>query len=155
MTRSASLLPLTVTALLAAAPGPAHARALAWRAPVWAESGEASWYGGGFAGGRTSSGERFDPRAMTAAHTTLPLGSRVRVTRRDTGASIVVSVNDRLPPHRRRVIDLSHGAASRLGIVNLGVAWVTLTPAPAGALEEVAEAPDARLRSKSRPRLRH
>ena len=139
MIRSAPLYTLLVAALLAVVSG----RALA-RAPGWAESGEASWYGGAFAGGRTTSGERFDPNAMTAAHTTLPLGSRVRVTRQDTGASIIVSVNDRLPPHRRRVIDLSRGAASRLGIVHRGLAWVTLTPADSGGVVEVAEAPRER-----------
>ena len=144
MIQSTRLLPLVATMLLAVAPGRVHAQG-----PGWMENGEASWYGGHFAGGRTSSGERFDPRAMTAAHTTLPLGSRVRVTRQDTGASIIVSVNDRLPPHRRRIIDLSRGAAARLGIANLGVAWVTLTPAGPGDVEEVAEAPDERLRRRA------
>ena len=139
MIQSARLLPLVATMLAAAAPGPLHAQGTRW-----VETGEASWYGGGFAGGRTSSGERFDPTAMTAAHTSLPLGSRVRVTRQDTGASIIVSVNDRLPRHRHRIIDLSHGAAMRLGIARRGIAWVTLTPAGPGDVEEVAEAPDER-----------
>ena len=150
MIRSARLLPSVATMLLMAAPGLTHARGAGWE-----QSGEASWYGGNFVGGRTSSGERFDPRAMTAAHTTLPLGSRVRVTRQDTGASIVVSVNDRLPAHRQRIIDLSRGAAVRLGIVNRGVAWVTLTPAGPGDVEEVAEVPDERLRPRAGRRAGH
>ena len=145
MIQPTRVLPLIATMLLSAAPGLAHARDASWT-----ETGEASWYGPGLAGQRTSSGQRFDPNAMTAAHTTLPLGTRVRVTRKDTGASIVVSVNDRLPPHRRRIIDLSHGAAARLGIAQRGIAWVTLTPASPGDVEEVAEAPDERLRRRSR-----
>ncbi len=145
MIQSARLLPLAATMLLATTPGPLHAQGARW-----VETGEASWYGGGFAGQRTSSGERFDPNAMTAAHTTLPLGSRVRVTRQDTGAFIIVSVNDRLPPHRHRIIDLSRGAAVRLGIARRGVALVTLTPARPGDVEEVAEAPDERFRRPSR-----
>ena len=143
--QSTRLLPFVATMLLAAVPGPVGAQGAGW-----VESGEASWYGGHFVGGRTSSGQRFDPNAMTAAHTTLPLGSRVRVTRQDTGASIIVRVNDRLPPHRHRIIDLSHGAAARLGIAQRGIAWVTLTPARPGDVEEVAEAPDEQLRRHSR-----
>lgn len=139
MIRSALLYTSLVAALLGVVSGQVLARK-----PGWTESGQASWYGGAFAGGRTTSGERFDPSAMTAAHTTLPMGSRVRVTRQDTGASVVVSVNDRLPRHRRRVIDLSRGAASRLGIVRHGVAWVTLTPADTGGVVEVAEVPGER-----------
>lgn len=137
MIRPTSLLPLVATVLLAAVPGRAHAQDAGWE-----DSGEASWYGAGQAGRRTASGERFDPSAMTAAHTTLPLGSRVRVTVADTGASVVVTVNDRLPPHGVRAIDLSQGAASRLGIVRRGTAWVTLTPAARGDVEEVAQMPD-------------
>jgi rare lipoprotein A len=145
MIRSTCFLPLVATtALLAAAPGRAHAQGSGWE-----EIGEASWYGDGFAGQRTSSGERFDPARMTAAHTTLPLGSRVRVTRQDTGASVVVRVTDRLPRHGVRVIDLSRGAASRLSMVSRGTAWVTLTPAGPNDLEEVAEAPEGRLRHRA------
>lgn len=152
MIRSACFLPLVATtALLAAAPGRARAHGpgwekTGWEKTGWEEIGEASWYGGGFAGQRTSSGERFDPAAMTAAHTTLPLGSRVRVTRQDTGASVVVRVTDRLPRRKGRVIDLSRGAASRLGMVGRGTAWVTLTPA---GVEEVAEAPEGPSRRRA------
>lgn len=137
MNRSAYLLPLVATALLATMPSRAYAQSAGWE-----ESGEASWYGGKFIGRRTSSGERFDGHAMTAAHSTLPLGSRVRVTMDDTGDSVVVRITDRLPPHGVRVIDLSHGAAARLGMVNRGRAWVSLTPAAPGGIDEVAEAQD-------------
>lgn len=108
----------------------------------WEETGHASWYGGQFHGKRTANGERFDQNAMTAAHSSLPLGSRVRVTRQDTGESVVVTINDRQPPKGLRVIDLSRGAASRIGLVQRGVGWVTLRPAEADEPVEVAEAPD-------------
>ncbi len=87
-----------------------------------ASSGYASWYGPGFHGKRTASGERFDQHAMTAAHRTLPFGTRVRVTHK--GRSVVVRINDRGPFVHGRVIDLSMAAAKRLGIA--GVAKVTL-----------------------------
>jgi rare lipoprotein A len=106
------------------------------------EEGEASWYGPRHAGLRTSSGERFNPHAMTAAHPTLPLGSVIRVTVEDTGRSVIVRVNDREPPHGVRVIDLSQGAAARLGITRRGTAMVSIEPAGPGEMpEEVAEAP--------------
>lgn len=84
--------------------------------------GYASWYGPGFHGKRTASGERFDQHAMTAAHKTLPFGTRVRVTHK--GRSVVVRINDRGPFVHGRVIDLSKAAARKLGIT--GVAKVTL-----------------------------
>jgi len=87
--------------------------------------GEASWYGAEQAGRRTSSGTIYDPRGLTAAHATLPLGSRVRVIREDTGQSIVVTVTDRIGT-RRRVVDLSRGAAEQLGIRQAGIALVRL-----------------------------
>ncbi|MBV8911738.1 MAG: septal ring lytic transglycosylase RlpA family protein [Acetobacteraceae bacterium] len=110
--------------------------------PAWEESGQASWYGGRHNGRRTSSGTPFDQNAMTAAHATLPLGTRVRVTMQDTGESVVVTITDRQPPKGLRVIDLSRGAASRIGLLGSGVAMVTLTPAGRDEVEEVAEAPD-------------
>ncbi len=73
----------------------------------------ASWYGPGFAGRRTSSGETYNPEGLTAASKTLPLGSHVRVTNPDTGRSVVVRINDRGPFVRGRSLDLSHGAAQR------------------------------------------
>jgi rare lipoprotein A len=111
----------------------------------WTESGEASWYGPRHSGRRTSNGEVFDPRKLTAAHPSLPLGSWVRVTVQDTGASIVVKINDREPPHGVRCIDLSRAAAVKLGFANRGVADVTVAevsgPDTADSVE-VAEAPD-------------
>jgi rare lipoprotein A len=86
-------------------------------------AGLASYYG---SGERTATGERFDPSGMTAAHRTLPFGTRVKVTRVDTGDSVVVRINDRGPFKRGRVIDLSEGAARSLGIMNVGLADVRL-----------------------------
>ncbi len=83
-------------------------------------TGIASYYGRGFAGRPTANGERFDPRAMTAAHRTLPFGSRVRVTNPRTGASVVVRINDRGPFTRGRTIDLSQGAAEQIGLIAAG-----------------------------------
>ena len=76
--------------------------------------GMASWYGPGFHGRRTASGERFNQNAMTAAHKTLPLGSLVRVTSLETNQSIIVRINDRGPYRRGFIIDLSKGAARAL-----------------------------------------
>lgn len=76
--------------------------------------GMASWYGPGFHGRRTASGERFNQYAMTAAHKTLPLGSLVLVTNLETNHSVVVRINDRGPYVRGRIIDLSKGAARAL-----------------------------------------
>ena len=89
------------------------------------DGGMASWYGREFAGHRTASGERFDPSSYTAAHRTLPFGSRVRVTN-SSGKSVVVRINDRGPFHSGRVIDLSQAAAAELGIVRAGSSRVTL-----------------------------
>ena len=76
--------------------------------------GMASWYGPGFHGRRTASGERFNQYAMTAAHKSLPLGSLVRVTSLETNHSIIVRINDRGPYRRGFIIDLSKGAAKAL-----------------------------------------
>jgi rare lipoprotein A (peptidoglycan hydrolase) len=113
------------------------------RGTGWEESGEASWYGGRHNGRRTSDGSIFNDQQMTAAHATLPLGTKVRVTVQETGQSVVVTITDRQPPKRIRVIDLSRGAASRVGILSRGTAMVTLAPARADEVEEVAEAADA------------
>lgn len=88
------------------------------------QRGLASWYGPGFHGKRTSSGETYDMHAMTAAHKTLPLPAKVRVTNLDTGESVEVRVNDRGPFHEGRVIDLSKAAAERLGVLENGTAPV-------------------------------
>jgi rare lipoprotein A len=91
----------------------------------------ATYYGPGFHGRRTASGERFDQHAMTAAHRTLPFGTRVRVTSTRTGESVVVRINDRGPFGRReRVIDLSRGAARRIGLERAGVLPVRIELLP-------------------------
>lgn len=89
-------------------------------------TGLASWYGPGFHGRRTASGEVFSRHEMTAAHRTLPLGSLLHVTNPETGVGVVVRINDRGPFHGNRVIDLSQAAASALGIVAKGVGRVDL-----------------------------
>ncbi len=91
-----------------------------------AGSGEASYYSDELAGNATASGEPFDPSKLTAAHRTLPLGSRVRVTNETTGRSVVVRINDRGPYHERRIIDLSWAAARRIGLHRTGKARVKL-----------------------------
>lgn len=88
------------------------------------ERGVASWYGMKFHGHRTANGEIYDVYQYTAAHKTLPLPSYVRVTRVDTGQSVVVRVNDRGPFHNGRIIDLSYAAAVKLGINRKGTAEV-------------------------------
>lgn len=89
-------------------------------------SGIASYYGKRFAGRLTANGERFNPRAMTAAHKTLPFGSRVRVTHARTGKSVIVRINDRGPYIRGRTIDLSRAAAEEIGLIRAGHGRVTL-----------------------------
>ena len=84
------------------------------------QRGIASWYGRKFHGKRTSSGERYDMYAMTAAHTILPIPSYARVTNLSNGRSVVVRINDRGPFHSDRIIDLSYAAAYKLGYVNAG-----------------------------------
>ncbi|MCP9929037.1 septal ring lytic transglycosylase RlpA family protein [Cyanobium sp. CH-040] len=88
--------------------------------------GTASWYGPGFFGNRTANGEVFRPGTLTAAHRTLPFGTRVRVTNLHNGRSTVVRINDRGPFSGGRVIDLAHGAAQELGLVSSGLAPVRL-----------------------------
>ena len=109
---------------------------------AWRQSGQASWYGARHAGLRTSSGTAFNPAEMTAAHPSLPMGSRVLVTLRDTGDSVVVTVTDRQHDHGHRIIDLSRGAAERIGLASRGVGEVTIEPAGRAAPVEVAGASD-------------
>lgn len=88
--------------------------------------GMASWYGPGFHGRRTANGERFNQNALTAAHRSLPFGTKVRVTNTRTGRSVVVRITDRGPFTGGRVIDLSAAAARIVGVMQSGVAPVTL-----------------------------
>ncbi|MEB3313761.1 MAG: septal ring lytic transglycosylase RlpA family protein [Cyanobacteriota bacterium] len=87
-------------------------------------TGMASWYGPGFHGRRSASGEVFNQNALTAAHRTLPFGTRVRVTNRRTGQQVVVRINDRGPFSRGRIIDLSAAAAHQIGLRSAGVGQV-------------------------------
>ncbi|WP_133774637.1 septal ring lytic transglycosylase RlpA family protein [Enterovirga rhinocerotis] len=92
-------------------------------------AGVASWYGPRFHGRKTASGERFNQNDMTAAHRTLPFGTRVKVVDETTGRSVVVRINDRGPFAHGRVIDLSKAASEALGMGGRGVARVTLVAA--------------------------
>ncbi|WP_447555487.1 septal ring lytic transglycosylase RlpA family protein [Vreelandella sp. EE22] len=91
------------------------------------QEGVASFYSDRFQGATTASGEAFDQQALTAAHPSLPFGSKVLVTRPDTGQEVEVLINDRGPFVKGRVIDLSKRAARQLGIVRRGTAPVMLT----------------------------
>jgi rare lipoprotein A len=90
------------------------------------QEGMASWYGREQHGHLTANGERFDMHALTAAHRTLPMHTRVRVTNRSNGHSVVVRINDRGPYSKGRIIDLSYAAARALDIIERGVAPVLL-----------------------------
>lgn len=89
-------------------------------------NGWASWYGPGFDGNASASGETFNQNAMTAAHRSLAFGTRVQVTNLDNGRSVIVRINDRGPFVGNRVIDLSAGAARVLGVIQTGIAPVRL-----------------------------
>ncbi|WP_239478702.1 septal ring lytic transglycosylase RlpA family protein [Lichenicola cladoniae] len=120
----------------------AHHVAEAGRSALaWSESGVASWYGRDHAGRRTSSGARFDPMQLTCAHPTLPLGTKVLVTSDTTGQSVVVTVNDR-GPFGGRIVDLSRAAAARIGMLDSGVASVTLQQATPEVVEVAQAAAD-------------
>ena len=90
------------------------------------QRGTASWYGPGFHGRKTASGERFNSYDMTAAHRSLPFGTRLKVTNETNGRSVVIRVNDRGPFAHRRIIDLAKGPALALGLTNAGTAYVSL-----------------------------
>ncbi len=93
----------------------------------FSETGVASWYGKKFHGRKTASGERYNQNKMTAAHRTLPFGTRVRVKNRDNGKSVVVTINDRGPFKKGRVIDVSRAAAKNLDMIGSGTARVSIT----------------------------
>lgn len=92
--------------------------------PTFSQSGLASWYGKEHQGELTADGERFDMKAMTAAHRELPFGTVARVTCVDTGQAVKVRINDRGPHVKDRIIDLSSAAGSALGIRDNGVITV-------------------------------
>jgi rare lipoprotein A len=98
--------------------------------PVYEEVGTASWYGPWHQGRKTASGERFNMNALTAAHKTLPLDTKARVTNLENGRSVEVTVNDRGPYVKGRVIDLSKRAAEKLGMKEQGTATVRIEILP-------------------------
>ena len=109
----------------AQAPKPPSKRGGGGAAPAMrggVQEGLATWYGGKHHGGPTASGERFDKNAMTAAHRTLPMNSRVRVINKKNGRSVEVRINDRGPfGNKKRIIDVSEEAARRLDMIEAGV----------------------------------
>jgi len=109
-------------------------------------NGVASYYGKGFFGHKTASGTIMHHRDMTAANRTLPLGTLIRVTNKDNGKSVVVTVNDRGPYVGHRILDLAERPATMLGMKESGTAHVSITPIsyPASDAVEVAEAPGPR-----------
>ena len=100
-----------------------------------AEVGKASYYAHRFHGRSTASGETYDETKLTAAHRTLPFGTRVRVTNLENGRSVSVRINDRGPHRKGRVIDVSYVAAKRLGFVRDGVARVRVQVASGGDVD--------------------
>jgi len=93
---------------------------------TFTQSGQGSYYADKFAGRPTASGTPYRPGKLTAAHNTLPFGTRIRVTNTRTGRSVKVVVNDRGPHTKGRIVDVSKRAARKLGLVDAGVAPVTL-----------------------------
>lgn len=94
--------------------------------PVHKEVGEASWYGSGFQGQETANGETFDQKDMTAAHPSLPMGTKAKVTNLENGKKIEVRINDRGPFAKDRIIDLSSAAAKKLDMKKGGTAQVKI-----------------------------
>ena len=103
----------------------AFATALSFAMPAWA--GNASWYGPGFHGRLTASGEVYDQHAATCAHRTFPFGTLVRITNLDNGRRAVCRVTDRGPFIAGRIIDVSRAIARRLDMIEAGIAPVRLT----------------------------
>nr|WP_127752718.1 MULTISPECIES: septal ring lytic transglycosylase RlpA family protein [unclassified Devosia] len=89
-------------------------------------SGVASWYGPGFHGRTTANGEKYNMHQLTAAHKSLKFGTKVRVTNKKNGKSVIVRINDRGPYVGSRIIDLSKGAAQAIGMIGSGTASVTV-----------------------------
>ena len=93
------------------------------------QTGQASFYANRFQGRLTASGEVYDTASFTAAHLTLPFGTKLKVTNLRNDKSVVVTVNDRGPHHKNRIIDLSKAAASKLGFINRGTTKVRIEEA--------------------------
>ncbi len=95
-------------------------------ATAYAQCGGASWYGPGFNGKTAASGQTFNENAMTAAHKSLPFGTKLLVTDQRTGKTVTVTINDRGPYHGGRIIDLSKAAATKLGFRSRGTTSVCI-----------------------------
>ncbi len=117
------------------------------------QQGVASWYGRRYHGQKTSSGEPYDMFAMTAAHPTLPIPSYARVTRPDTGKSVVVRINDRGPFLHDRIIDLSYVAAWKLGYIERGSATVIVEALPPDGAPTPAPEPTPVAATNDAPRI--
>ncbi|MDF2437400.1 MAG: RlpA-like protein precursor [Bacteroidota bacterium] len=89
-------------------------------------AGKASYYAHKFEGRKTASGEKFSNKKLTAAHKTLPFGTRVKVTNKRNDKSVIVTINDRLPKKSKRLIDLSQAAAKELDLIRAGITTVQL-----------------------------
>lgn len=124
------LLLIVVLALPAAVLIGCSSRPPVVKEPVYKAVGLASYYGRKFHGRRTASGERYDMKAMTAAHPVLAFGSRVEVTNLKNGRKVQVRINDRGPFIKGRIIDLSYAAAKRIGMLSQGVAKVSVRAVP-------------------------
>ena len=112
--------------------------------PKVEQVGNASWYGPAQDGKPTASGETFDQKKLTAAHRTLPLGTKAVVTNLETGKSVTVTINDRGPFVKGRKIDLSHAAAQKIGMSSKGVAKVKIeTRARPATRKRTTKSPDA------------
>jgi rare lipoprotein A len=97
------------------------------------QEGKASFYAKKFEGRKTASGQKFSNSKMTAAHKKLPFGTKVKVTNKRNGKSVIVTINDRLPKKSKRSIDLSQAAARELGFIRQGVTTVTIEVLPSGS----------------------
>lgn len=122
-----TLILLLVAGLTVACGGGAAKKAVKTTREAADFTGVASWYGPGFQGRRTASGERFNMNALTAAHRELPFGTQLKVTHLENGKSITVTVNDRGPFVKGRVLDLSREAAKQIGMLGSGHAEVEAT----------------------------
>ena len=129
-------------------PAPRRATVDRGERPVRVLRGKAVWYGGKWHGRRTASGERFDKRKLTAAHRSLPLGSRIRVVNLENERSVILRVNDRGPygRDRSRIIDVSEAAAKRLGFRDRGWTRVRIEVLPDRPTRRAREAPRKRRR---------
>ena len=124
------LLLIVALMLPVALPAACSSRPLVVKEPLYEAVGLASYYGRKFHGRRTASGERYNMKAMTAAHPVLAFGARVEVTNLKNGRKVQVRINDRGPFIKGRIIDLSYAAAKRIGMLSQGVVKVSVRTVP-------------------------